>query len=151
MTVSLESTRARIRVAHPSDAKRLADLAGQLGYPSTTKDIVRRLRPIERSALHAVFVAEAPDRQVIGWVHVYVCHLVESDPGAEIGGLVLDERYRGRGVGQLLMQRAEEWARRKKCRTVSLRSNVIRTSAHAFYEKLGYTHIKTQKAFRKIL
>jgi hypothetical protein len=32
---------------------------------------------------------------------------------------------------------------------MGLRSNVIREKAHAFYEKLGYRLIKTQKCFRK--
>jgi GNAT superfamily N-acetyltransferase len=70
---------------------------------------------------------------------------------AEIGGLVVGESHRGQGVGQLLMQQAEEWARARGCRAVYLRTNVIRTDAHRFYERLGYTRIKTQHAFRKNL
>jgi hypothetical protein len=34
---------------------------------------------------------------------------------------------------------------------MSVRSNVIRERAHAFYERHGYIHFKTQKAFRKPL
>ena len=49
------------------------------------------------------------------------------------------------------MQRAEEWAREKGCATVGVRSNVIRERAHAFYERIGYKHIKTQKSFHKEL
>ena len=40
---------------------------------------------------------------------------------------------------------------RKAARPSGLRSNVIRERAHAFYERHGYTHVKTQKAFRKQL
>jgi hypothetical protein len=32
-----------------------------------------------------------------------------------------------------------------------LRSNIVRAAAHAFYGKLGYQNIKTQKTFRKVL
>jgi GNAT superfamily N-acetyltransferase len=50
-----------------------------------------------------------------------------------------------------LLDAAEKWARGKKCKGMSVRSNVIRDRAHAFYERQGYLHIKTQKAFRKPL
>ena len=43
------------------------------------------------------------------------------------------------------------WAREMGCRAVSLRSNVVRDGAHAFYEKAGYRRIKTQHVFQKEL
>ena len=49
------------------------------------------------------------------------------------------------------MRRAEEWAGEKRCATVTLRSNVIREEAHAFYRSLGFSVYKTQHAFRKTL
>ena len=67
------------------------------------------------------------------------------------GGLVVDERYRSQAIGPLLLARAEKWARKKGCCAIGLRSNVIRDRAHAFYERHGYKHIKTQKAFHKDL
>ena len=88
---------------------------------------------------------------MIGWIHAHECHTIELDPWTEIAGLVIDERHRGRGAGSILMARAEQWARDRGCCQVRLRSNVIRARAHAFYEKLGYETIKTQKAFRKFL
>jgi len=139
-----------IRPARAEDAGRVAVLSGQLGYPASEEDIRRRLAAIERDGRGAVYVAEA-DGQAIGWVHVYSAPQLESDPHAEIGGLVVDEAHRGRGVGQMLMRKAEEWAREHGCREVRVRSNVIREQAHVFYERIGYSNIKTQKAFRKAL
>jgi hypothetical protein len=49
------------------------------------------------------------------------------------------------------MQAAETWTLEKGCSSVYLRSNVIRTGAHEFYKRLGYTIIKSQYAFRKVL
>jgi GNAT superfamily N-acetyltransferase len=49
------------------------------------------------------------------------------------------------------MAHAEKWALEHGCRIVHLRTNLKRAGAHAFYERLGYEHFKTQKAFRKIL
>ena len=84
-------------------------------------------------------------------MHVFVCHLLESDPYAEIGGLVVDERHRGSGIGQRLLEQAETWGRAKACASIRLRSNIIRKEAHEFYLQRGYTITKTQHAFAKNL
>jgi GNAT superfamily N-acetyltransferase len=55
------------------------------------------------------------------------------------------------GAGARLLEVAEEWSRKQGCRSMSVRSNVIRERAHKFYERQGYEHYKSQKAFRKSL
>ncbi len=140
-----------IRAAQASDHARMAELAGQLRYPSTPEEIARRLQGIEGSADAAVFVAELETGEIAGWIAVFVYRTVEADARAEVSGLVVDERFRSQRVGERLLARAEEWAREKGCQAIGLRSNVIRERAHAFYERHGYTHVKTQKAFRKQL
>jgi N-acetylglutamate synthase-like GNAT family acetyltransferase len=140
-----------IRDAVLADAARIADLSTQLGYPSTMEQALVRLRTLPQDGSHAVYVAQNEMDAVVGWVHVYehlpVCH----DRVAEIAGLVVDASCRASGVGKRLMDAAENWAREKGLDTVVLRSNVIREAAHKFYENLGYTRIKTQHAFRKVL
>jgi len=148
---SAPATALTVRVATPADAPQIARLSGQLGYPATPKEVAQRLAHLEGDSQHVVYVAEIAPGQVVGWIHVEECHLIESDTRAEINGLVVEEGYRSRGTGRILMQHAEQWARTRGCTVVVLRSNVIRTRAHAFYEKLGYQTIKTQKYFRKTL
>ncbi len=140
----------KVRRARSSDAPALAELSGQLGYPATEKEIRERLKRLRPPALHAVFVAEA-EHEVIGWLHVSVSCLLESPVRAEINGLVVTEARRSCGAGAKLLAAAEDWARKRKCTGMSVRSNVIRERAHAFYERNGYEHYKTQKAFRKPL
>lgn len=140
----------KIRRAKKNDVPRLATLAGELGYPTTSPEMKSRLAEVSRAAEHAVFVAEASG-QVIGWVHVSVSHLLDVPRRAEIHGLIVSEQTRSRGAGALLMDAAETWSRRKKCVNMSVRSNIIRERAHKFYERQGYEHYKTQKAFRKPL
>jgi GNAT superfamily N-acetyltransferase len=146
-----DESKIRIRRAKKTDAKALAELAGQLGYPTTESQMTARLRGLKPSALHAVFVADAPGRGVIGWLHVSVSKLIEVELRAEVNGLVVGEAQRSSGAGALLLKAAEEWASRRGCRGMSVRSNVIRERAHKFYERNGYEHYKTQKAFRKAL
>ena len=146
-----DSGQANIRLAWAEDAERIAVLCQQLGYPASQEEVQRRLNQIQQDEQHAVYVAELPDGRVVGWVHVHVCQLVVADPQAEIGGLVVDEGYRRCGVGRLLMQQAEQWAREKECWAIYLRSNAVRKDAHVFYEETGYSNVKTSMAFRKAL
>lgn len=139
-----------IREALPQDYARIAVLAGQLSYPSTPDEIAKRLDGMQHSNEHAVFVAQVGS-EIAAWLAVFVYRVVEADARAEISGFVVDERYRSQRVGMHLLARAERWAREKGCRAIGLRSNVIRDRAHAFYERHGYQHIKTQKSFRKDL
>jgi GNAT superfamily N-acetyltransferase len=141
----------KIRCAEPRDAARLAELAGQLGYPATAEEIARRIEETQHSSESCVFVAELAAGEIAGWIGVFVFRSIVDEPRVELSGLVVDENVRSRGIGEKLLDRAEEWAREKGCGEVGLRCNVIRERAHAFYERHGYKSAKTQKSFRKKL
>jgi GNAT superfamily N-acetyltransferase len=126
-------------------------LSGELGYPATAKDISKRMRKLRAAPPNALFVAEPPDAGIVGWAHVSVTHLVEIETCAELNGLVVAKGQRSLGAGSQLLAAAEAWARRNGCPSMSVRSNVVRDRAHAFYQREGYEHYKTQKAFRKKL
>ena len=147
---SAEEFAGEIREAWPQDYARIAELAGQLGYPSSADEIAKRFDGMLHSNEHAVFVAQVGS-ELAGWLAVFVYRVVEADARAEISGLVVDERYRSQRVGMHLLARAERWAREKGCRAIGVRSNIIRDRAHAFYERQGYRHVKTQKSLRKDL
>jgi len=146
-----ENEKPRIRRAKGADAARIAVLSGELGYPATVAQIRKRLLEIKPASLHGVFVADAPEGGVIGWVHVSRQPLLEAEIRAEVNGLVVTEGQRSLGAGARLLAAAEDWARKHGCKSMSVRSNVIRERAHKFYERHGYEHYKTQKSFRKPL
>lgn len=139
-----------LRPAQLADASVLAALSGQLGYPSSAEEMQARLQAILGREEHAIFVAEQGGR-VVGWIHVFILRLVEANPEAEIGGLVVDEVCRGQGIGRGLVRLAEDWARARGCATIAVRSNVVRERTHRFYEGLGYARVKAQYTFRKPL
>ena len=141
----------KIRLASASDAVRVAELSGQLGYPTPAKEMSRRLTNVLRDRDAACFVAETKDLGVVGWVHVSTTPLIEVERRAEVNGLVVDETVRSRGAGWLLLDAGEKWAKKQGCKGMSVRSNVLRERAHGFYARHGYEHYKTQKAFRKTL
>jgi GNAT superfamily N-acetyltransferase len=141
----------RIRRARVVDVKRVAELAGQLGYPVAEKEMNGRLREVIKDKEAACFVAELREGELIGWIHVSTTPLLEVERRAEVNGLVVDELARSGGAGAMLLAAGEKWARGKRCKGMSVRSNVLRERAHGFYLRNGYEHYKTQKAFRKEL
>lgn len=145
-----DSSKPTIRLAAAADAEDLARLSGQLGYPSTAEEAIGRLRAVSQYREHAVFVAEV-DGRLAGWIHVFLRPSLTTEPSVEVAGLVVDEHTRSHGIGQGLLAEAERWAVEQDYHTVTLRSNVKRLRAHAFYERLGYETIKTSKSFRKVL
>ena len=147
----VQDNELRIRSAKSTDAPQLAVLTGQLGYPATTAQIRARLRAIQPASQNAVFVADSAKDGVIGWLHVSREALLECDVRAEVNGLVVAEGQRSLGAGARLLVAAEDWARKHGCKSMSVRSNVLRERAHKFYERHGYEHYKTQKSFRKTL
>ncbi len=139
-----------IRPARESDREALARLSTQLGYPMTPDEAQERLAPISEHPDHALLVAEA-DGRVAGWVQVSQSRVFETPLQAEVAGLVVDEAFRGEGIGRRLLAEAERWARERGCGALRVRSNVIRERAHAFYRREGFGEIKTQRVLEKRL
>lgn len=133
-----------IREAAASDAAALAALSTQLGYPAKPEEAAKRLAALGPG--NAILVAEEEDA-VLGWIHVCGIRFFQSPPFAEIGGLVVDEAARGKGVGKLLVQAAVRWAAEQGYGKLRVRSNVVREDAHRFYEREGFRRVKTQAVF----
>ena len=136
-----------IRSATVDDLGAITTLSGELGYPSRTEDVERRFSKIMAAAGdHGVYVAQADDG-VVGWIHVFGAFRLESEPFAEIGGLVVAASHRGRGLGRLLCERAGQWARDHGFRALRVRTRVEREATHRFYERVGFRRAKTQEVF----
>ncbi len=56
-----------------------------------------------------------------------------------IEGVRVHTNERGSGLGTRFVQWAIEQSRRENCQLVQLTSDVTRTDAHRFYERLGFT------------
>lgn len=139
-----------IREAAQSDLTQLTQLTIQLGYPTSTEQISRRLHGILTSQNDIILVAEHHNK-LRGWITAQATYRLSADPFVEIGGLVVDENIRGQGVGKKLIQAVADWAKQNEILNLRVRCNVIRLDTHQFYQHLGFTEAKTQKVFKKTI
>jgi N-acetylglutamate synthase-like GNAT family acetyltransferase len=139
----------KVRAARPEDAKAIAGLSRELGYPSSLKAVRDRLRTVLARDDQRLVVAESPEGVVCGWLQAHSSLTVETGLRVEIVGLIVSGAMRRRGVGRRLVAQAEIWASEISAETVVVRSNAARTESHAFYPSLGYLPSKTQVVYRK--
>jgi GNAT superfamily N-acetyltransferase len=138
-----------IRDVRPTDARALAGLIDQLGYPTSPEAMGRRLERLQASEEDRLVVAEL-DGEVVGLASVHASLSVEYDePAAKLSALVVDEPHRRRGIGEALAAAMEAEARRRGCRLIFLTSAERRADAHAFYRRIGFE--ETGKRFAKWL
>ncbi len=139
----------KVRKARDSDIDVLRVLSEQLGYPTTRENFRKQFSTLSQEDYHIILVAETKGHGVVGWVHVLPRVLLIFEPLAEIGGLVVDKKIRGKGIGRVLLAAAEKWAKSKGYPAIVVRSNIVRQGAHDFYSNVGYTHMKTSRIYTK--
>ncbi|MGB7538614.1 MAG: GNAT family N-acetyltransferase [Anaerolineales bacterium] len=131
-------TEITVREASAADSAAIARLVTQLGYPATPAEIEGRLAPILAHPDYAMWVAEVSGR-VVGLTGVFIHLALEYDGYyGRLLGLVVDEPYRGKGLGKQLLDQTERWLRERGVDKLTLTSGKQRTEAHKFYRRLGY-------------
>ena len=126
----------------------MAALLEELGYASSPAQAAERLERIAADPSTWVIVAEVGS-ELAGLCALHVQNLVERDePGCQVAGLIVAQRFRRRGIGELLMESLEDESRRRGGKVMVLNTAHRRADAHAFYEALGYEHTGRRYAKR---
>ena len=136
-----------VRPMEPRDAEAVTGLIVQLGYDRPLDEVVgwiEGLEPDRGAAWVACLGAE-----VVGWIEVSLQSHLATAAYALIGGLVVKDGVRGRGIGRLLCARAEQWAWEQGVGAMRVSSRVTRDDAHRFYQRDGYGTVKTSVVFEK--
>lgn len=136
-----------IREINKGDALRIAELNQELGYQTSQSLVARQLNTILSDRNHYGYIAIS-EQKIVGYIHGFISIRLTTAPFAEIGGLIVDEQYRKKGIGRLLVDHLERQI--NEVEKLRVRCNVKRNSAHEFYLSLNYQEKKEQKIFEKL-
>lgn len=136
----------KIRKFQNKDAKQVADLIRRndlevtsLYYPKEVIELwVDELTPeyiIKKSKNRQCYVA-TDNKKIIGYV---------SFDGSEIKKLFVNPDYHKKGIGRMLINKIEDFAKAKKIKKLKLDSNLY---AEKFYKHVGFKKIKNK--YRKV-
>jgi GNAT superfamily N-acetyltransferase len=136
----------QLRPIRRTDASLLAGLLGELGYPTTEAAVHERLDYwLDDPASWLIGAADGDD--LIGVAALGVLPALEvTGKLGRLVALVVDERYRGKGIGQSLVRAAEEQARAAGCIKMEITSSRYRNRTHKIYQQLGYEDICASSA-----
>jgi GNAT superfamily N-acetyltransferase len=151
-----------IRSVQESDAPALADLVGEFemyffGSMKPKADIIARVRErfdtILGSDMNFLLTAWDEEGTLSGYASVDVLpSLVLPGPEAYLAELIVGEKWRGSGVGSILLDAVEsEAAKRGCCRLMLITSRERESYEREFYKKKGWTERPEIANFIKML
>ena len=123
-----------------------------LGYDFSPEETASQLAKLSQDPHHFLLGFEEPSsHDLLGYVHAEVYESLYSKPGFNILALAVVPQMQGKGIGKVLLHGLEQEAEKRGYKFIRLNSADHRLSAHAFYERVGYTCDKVQKRFIKLI
>ena len=132
-----EPPKPKLRDAKSGDAREIAALIEFLGHEATEKTVRQNLSALKK--LGETPIVATLEKRVVGLIGVHRMVTVHRDaPVGRIPVLVVAKEAQGLQLGRMLVEAAEQWCRKKKCKLIEVTSNDGRAEAHAFYRHMGY-------------
>lgn len=138
-----------IRAMEPADAEAVSLLIIQLGYKRSPVEVREWVETVRREGRRQAAFVAVLEGELVGWVEISVERRLQSPPFTLIGGLVVKDGARGRGIGHQLCARAEAWSWEHGVDKIRVTSRSTRGDAHRFYLRDGYKEVKTSMVFEK--
>ncbi len=134
------NSRVKIRECRREDFDSVFPLLRQL-WPDNELDAAS-LGKVFNGALESdaqVYLCATDGEDVIGFVSLTVKNnLWQAAKLGHVDELIVDEKYRGHGLGARLLNEIMAHAERQGCARIELDSAFHRKSAHRFYEQHGF-------------
>jgi GNAT superfamily N-acetyltransferase len=135
-----------IRTRHPPEPHmaQVPELLSEVGIQTSVAEIRGRIEALPR---HDRILLALDGERLIAFAHLRISHDLLTDETAEVASIVVRASNRRQGVGRRLIAAAEAWARESGRARLLLRTDVVRTDAHAFYVAQGYEQASTVLEF----
>lgn len=143
-----------VRRAGPADAALYAKLRLELWPDIPTEENTVEARTTLAGERPAIFIAETPRGEPVGFAEAALRAYAEGCSTSPVGyleGWYVRPHARHRGVGRLLMETAENWAREQGCTEMGSDAESDNIASEEAHQKLGYTITCRLVTFRKPL
>ncbi len=104
--------------------------------PSSNQLSERELSKILKAESNQILLA-THNGEICGMLTLVICHLTSGNK-AVIEDVAVDEAFRGRGIGKMLMEEAIAIAKDLGLKHINLTSNRARLAANALYRRIGF-------------
>lgn len=143
-----------IEALNPSSIRAIAQLATQLWPDTSLDEMLSHYQEVLELGEGTCFLAYK-EGQPIGFIELSIRNdYVEGAdelPVAYIEGLYIDSDYRQKGLGQMLITRAEQWAVQQGFRQLCSDVEMENQLSILFHEKAGFTEAARIVCFVKNL
>ncbi|WP_159649515.1 GNAT family N-acetyltransferase [Erysipelothrix aquatica] len=121
----------------------------ELGYDHDFDTLKSTFQMLQTDPNHKVQVAML-ENVVVGFLHVNRYDSLLGPAMTNIMAIAVNHNYQGQGIGKILLNAAELWAREQQTFGIRLLSSESRVNAHGFYQHNDYVSHKKQLKFEKI-
>jgi len=115
---------------------------------------IKEMDEILKSQIEEVFFAVRPERGLCGFLEAALrsrANGCDSTPVGYIEGWYVDPDVRLKGIGRMLVQAAEVWARSNGCRQMASDAELWNSISHQAHGALGYHETARLVLFKKDL
>lgn len=127
-------------------------LRKKLWHLSSEEKHLREIKEHLDSDKKHAFIAYADDNIPVGFIEVSLRDYAEGcthSPVGYIEGWFVDEAYRRKGIGRILMQTAEQWAREHGCTQIASDAEQANATSIDAHKRLGFKAYNTLVHFIK--
>jgi ribosomal protein S18 acetylase RimI-like enzyme len=140
----------RIRQGFPEDWEKILPLFTQLYHGDIGPNLRKVFARLSRGAEGVVMVAELNGKFVGSVIGSYCLDLDWEGKIARLQAIIVDEKHRGRGIGEAMLHRFLVRAKESSCRAVVARVNRKNRKGGSFFEKLNFEEAGTSEYFLEL-
>jgi GNAT superfamily N-acetyltransferase len=128
-----------IEILPQSDYYKIVPLTLQLSPELKEELILQRLEEMKTTGFNIIGANDKLDDTLMAISGFWVNTKLYSGRYLEIDNFVVGANHRGKGLGKLMVDWMENYAKSINCQMIMLDAYIINTEAHKFYEREGFT------------
>ena len=142
-----------IREATINDCAEIANLAKEIWTNNLISELEKEFNESIVSEKACIYVFEDEDKRIKGFAQ---CNLrydyvegTQSSPVGFLEGIFITEEYRGKGIGKLLLNAVELWAKENGCIEFACDCGINNSTSYNFHIHHGFKEVNRIICFSK--